>query len=373
MVSSLDFASKLNLIIEELKVDAIILTAPDNVQYFTGVPTIADSVQILYFDKEGNIRLYVPILEYYRFRDGLKDRATVYGVSKSIKPEDALVVDKDWREIISDILRDKEKIGLDKSFSSPLGYIAGELPSEKVVDASSRIWKERMIKNEEELSAIKKALEITSRGVHTLFSMITDGVSEAELSGYFEERVRREGVSQYAFEPIISFKPNNSYPHNVPTSKKLASNDIILIDVGVKYNGRCSDITRIIKRGRLNKEEKRVLELVEQALYIGIDSAGPGMKAGEVASKVVEFFDKNGVKNKFIHGLGHGIGVVVHEPPYLRLGNDVVLEPGMVFTIEPGLYFPGRFGIRLEEDIYLTKKGAVVLSKNTPLVFTIDS
>ncbi|MEM2009591.1 MAG: Xaa-Pro peptidase family protein [Thermosphaera sp.] len=369
----MDFTSKLSAIIEEFKIDALVLTAPDNVQYYTGIPTIADSIQILYFERKGGLRLYVPILEYYRYRDGLRDKASVYGVSKSIKPEDALVTDKDWREIIADILRETGKVGFDRSFQSPLAHIVGDLPSEKIVDVSNRIWKDRMIKNDEELRAIKKALDITSRGIHTLVSMITSGVSEAELAGYFEGRVRKEGVTQYAFDPIISFKPNNSYPHNVPTAKRLASNDIILVDVGVKYEGRCSDITRIVKHGRLNKEEKKALELVEQALYLGIEAIQPGVRAGDVASKVVEFFEKNGVKSRFIHGLGHGLGVVVHEPPYLRLGSDAILEPGMVFTIEPGLYYPGKFGVRLEEDVLVTNKGAVVLSNKTPLIFTANS
>jgi len=367
----LDFTGKILSIIQDLKVDALILTAPDNTEYFTGVPTIADSTQILYADKNGSVKLYVPVLEFYRFRDSLKDRAEVYGVSKSIKPDDAVVVDKDWKEIINDLLRESVKVGVDKSFPSTLSHLLTELPGERIVDASGRIWKERMVKTREEVNAIKKAIEITSKGICTLASMVTEGVTEAKLTGYFEERVRREGVSQYAFEPIISFKPNNSYPHNVPTSRKLGRSDIILVDVGVKYGGRCSDITRILKYGRLGEEEKKALELVEQALQIGIESIQPGVKAGEPASKVVEFFEKNGVGKKFIHGLGHGIGVVVHEPPYLRLGSETVLEPGMVFTVEPGLYYPGKFGVRLEEDVLLTKKGPRILSGKTRLIIDL--
>ncbi len=364
----MDLAGKLLSIIQDLKIDALILTAPDNAEYFTGVPTIADSIQILYADKKGAVKLYVPVLEFYRFRDSMKDRVEVYAVSKSIKPDDAMVVDKDWREIINDLLRDNEKVGVDKSFPSTLSHVMSALPGEKVVDASNRMWKERMVKTMEEVAAIKKAIEITSKGIHTLTSMVTEGVTEAELAGYFEERVRMEGVSLYAFDPIISFKPNNSYPHNVPTSRRLRRNDIILIDVGVKYRGRCSDITRIIKYGRLGEEEKKALELVEQALYVGIESIQPGVKAGELALKVVEFFEKNGVGKRFIHGLGHGIGVVVHEPPYLRMGSETVLEPGMVFTVEPGLYYPGRFGVRLEEDVMITKKGPRVLSRKVRLI-----
>jgi Xaa-Pro dipeptidase len=367
----LDLTGKLLSIIQDLKIDALILTAPDNAEYFTGVPTIADSTQILYADKKGSVKIYVPVLEFYRFRDGLKDRVEVYGVSKSIKPDDARVVDKDWKEIINDLLKDNEKVGVDKSFPSTLSNVLSALPSEKVVDASSRIWKERMVKTREEVDAIKKAIEITSKGVHTLASMVTEGVTEAELTGYFEERVRMEGISRYAFEPIISFKPNNSYPHNIPTSRRLGRNDIILVDVGVKYKGRCSDITRILRYGRLSEEEKKALELVEQALYVGIESAQPGVKAGEPAAKVVEFFEKNGAGKKFIHGLGHGIGVVVHEPPYLRLGSETVLEPGMVFTVEPGLYYPGRFGVRLEEDVLITKKGPRVLSRKLGLIIDL--
>ncbi|MCY0868134.1 MAG: Xaa-Pro peptidase family protein [Desulfurococcus sp.] len=352
---------KLLEVLEARGLQDLLVTSPDNVEYYTGVESIADATLLLHVSRDGGIRLYTPLLEYYRYRSLLPESVEVYALSRSLKPSDARIAEKELKEVVKEIVESSSRIGVD-GIRGPVAALTSVPLGERVVDVSEDLWRQRMIKDSEEIKAIKRAVEITIKGVRTLLDNISEGVSETELAGFFEERVRREGVKKYAFEPIIAFKPNNSYPHTLPGSLRLGRRDLILVDVGVKYNGRCSDLTRMIVHGRPSPEEKRSLEAVEEALWEAVDYIQPGVKAGEVAEVASRVLEKHGLRDKFIHGLGHGIGVVVHEPPYLREGSTTVLEPGMVFTVEPGVYFNGRYGVRMEENVVVTKKGARVLS-----------
>ncbi|WP_276813767.1 M24 family metallopeptidase [Desulfurococcus amylolyticus] len=352
---------KLVSLMESHGLQDIVLVSPENIEYYTGVETVADAALLLHATRGGGVSIYVPLLEYYRYRDSLPGEVEVYAYSKTLKPSDARIVEKDYREILKEIIDKSSKIGIDKQLQDT--PIQQETHSDRVVDISGDVWKHRMIKDEKEIEAIRKAVDITIKGIKTIQDNISEGVTEAELAGFFEERVRREGVKKYAFDPIIAFKPGNSYPHILPGSKKLGRRDLVLIDVGVKYRGRCSDLTRMITWGRPTPDERRSLEAVEEALWESIDSIYPGIKAGDVAEKAVKKLEKYGLHERFIHGLGHGIGIAVHEPPYLRLGGSTLLEPGMVFTIEPGVYFNGRYGVRMEEDVLVTRKGVRVLSR----------
>jgi len=359
---------KLEDLMESLGLSSILITSPENIEYFLDVETIGDSTLLLHISKDGG-KLYVPLLEYFRFRDRLKDVVEVVGVSRSIEVSDAVLVKKTWKEIISDIVNSESKIGVDLSYTSPLSSILSSLNSEKIIDISRNISGFRMIKDDWEIENIVEAINITGRVIHRIIDNVTNDTTETEAAGLFEYYARREGVKRYAFEPLILFKPSNSYPHNIPSNNKLGANNLILVDVGVKYNNRCSDITRMIIWGRINEEEKKVLEIVNEALDKAIEYIQPGVKASEVDNIARSVIDKYGLKEKFIHGLGHGIGVVVHEEPYIRIGSETVLEPNMVFTIEPGIYIPGVYGVRIEEDVLVTKNGVKVLSRHIPRLF----
>ncbi len=355
---------KLEKIVDEKNLNHILLAAPDNIEYFLGVRTIADSILLLHYEKSSTPRLYVPLLEYYRFRDLLRGKnIEVIAVTKTMKPADVKAVEKSWKEIINEITSKADKIGIDKSHPSPIRNLFIEIIKDKGVDISQEINKQRMIKEPWELEAIKKAISITAKGIKEVANNLRPSISEAELAGYFEHRVRMEGIDEYAFPPLILFKPGNSYPHNLPSNTRLGRKNLVLVDVGVKYNGRCSDLTRMILWGRPSKEEKKALEAVDEAVSEVIDKAEPGMTAEEIYMLAYRVLEKHRLAEKFIHGLGHGFGILVHEPPYISRGIKTKIEPGMAFTVEPGVYFAGRYGVRIEEDVLMTKKGLRVLSR----------
>jgi len=361
MKGSLD---KLLKLAEERGLDVIIISGIDNIEYFLDVTTAADSPMLLVYERrENTISLYLPLLEYYRYRALLPEYISLHALSKTLKPPDIPVLAVEWKDVISTITSKWQKIGVDFSHSSPLQALLLESLGGKAVNISSDIWNMRSIKMDNEIAAIRKAISITSAGILSVQASIVDNITESYLAGIFEYTVRSRGVEKLAFDPIVAFKPNNAYPHTLPSSKVIGKKDLVLVDVGVKYRGRCSDLTRMIIKGKPSREEKRSLEAVVEALERVIDTITPGITAKEVYETACKVLEKRGLKERFIHGLGHGVGVVVHEPPYLRAESTTTLEPNMVVTIEPGVYFNGLYGVRVEDIVVITKRNARVLSE----------
>jgi len=363
--------NKLLELLEKTGLNSIIILSPENIEYFLGIETIADAWLMLHVNRETGLELYVPLLDYYRYRDQLEGKdIEVYGVSKKLEAGDARIVRKEWSEILKNIIGRWGKIGVDSSHASPASIILKNIPREKIVDVSKHIDGYRMVKEDWEIDSIVNAIEITGRGIYKVIESLTHNITELELAGIFEYSVRKEGVREYAFSPLILFKPGNSYPHNLPSTTQLSDSDLVLVDVGVKYGGRCSDITRMAIWGSISEEEKRVIEVVEEALGEAIDTIQPGVKASDVDRAARKVIERAGLGEKFIHGLGHGLGVVVHEAPAIRAGSDVELKPGMVFTVEPGVYVAGKYGVRIEENVVVTKSGSRILSRDIDRVFT---
>lgn len=357
-------------IAERAGLNILLLSSPDNIEYLTGVPSVANSALLLVYDRrEERLTLYVPLLEYYRYRDSLPSNVEVYAVAKQATVSDIPVVNREWDEILTGY-RGAERVGADLSHRSSLARSIEKVMLERVVDISSELWRVRMVKSNQELESITRATRVTLKGVLSVYTELREHVTEAMLAGIFEKTIRDHGAESLAFEPIIAFKPNNAYPHTLPGLRTLKRRDLVLVDVGVKINGRCSDITRLITYGRPEPDERRAIEATVEATYSAIDVIKPGVKASEVYEVAARVLDKYGLRNKFIHGLGHGVGVVVHEPPYIRADSNTVLEPGMVFTVEPGVYFPGKYGVRVEELVLVTERRARVLSRRLECVLT---
>lgn len=349
-------------LIESKNLDSVMITRSDNLQYYLNVDVLADSIAVLYANRGGETIVYTPPLEYYRFKDSLKE-VDVKAFSKTIKLPNEVIIEKSIEELITDLTKDSNRIGVDIE-SSPIASKLIKILGGKLIDITSDVYKQRMIKDDNEVEAIREAIKATVAGIKTAASMLSDDVTEAELAGLFEARARSMGCREHAFPTIVLFKPTNSYPHGLPSCRKLGKKNLVLIDAGVKVRGYCSDITRSIPWGRVTKEEVKILEAVNEAVESALDSITPGVKAGEIDSIARRTLGKYGYSKYFIHGLGHGLGVSVHEPPYITIGSEATIEPGMVFTIEPGVYVPGVIGVRIEEDVLVNNKKAKVLTNN---------
>ncbi|MHC4364381.1 MAG: M24 family metallopeptidase [Planctomycetota bacterium] len=231
----------------------------------------------------------------------------------------------------------------------------------KVVDI---VESERTCKNAGEIAAIKKAAEIAAHALKKTIRHIKPGMTENELAGILDLQIRKAGARN-CFETIVAFGPNASRPHHQPTAGKLNKKDTVLIDFGVRFNGYCSDITRCFAVGSPTAFYKKVYQAVQQAQVAAIKTvkAGVGIKQVDAAARKV--INDYGFP-VYGHGTGHGLGLEIHEKPFLNQQNNEKLLPGQVLTIEPGAYIPGKLGIRIEDDLLVTKTGHKILTCDCP-------
>ena len=187
---------------------------------------------------------------------------------------------------------------------------------------------------------------------------IDGGMTELEVTAVLEYEMKARGSTDPAFGSIVAAGANGSLPHAIPGKAKLKRNSTLLIDWGATVNGYRSDMTRTFTLGKWPPVMREVYEIVLDAHYAGIDAIRPGAIAGEVDAAARKIITDAGYGKEFGHSLGHGIGLNVHEAPGLRAGADTVLEPGMVVTVEPGIYLPGVGGVRIEDDVLVTARGA---------------
>lgn len=182
------------------------------------------------------------------------------------------------------------------------------------------------------------------------------GVAEAAAAAF-----RRAGCQEVAFTSVAS-GPNGAYPHHHSGSRRLLRGEAVTIDLGGRLDGYASDITRTVHIGSPGERYALVHSVVEEAVRAGLDAARPGVTCASVDRATREVIEAAGFGDYFVHRTGHGLGLSGHEPPWIMDGEELVLEPGMVFSIEPGIYLPGELGVRLEEIVYLTERGCGVLS-----------
>lgn len=222
------------------------------------------------------------------------------------------------------------------------------------------IEKQRMIKDEEEISNIKKACEITDNCFSYLISYIKPGMTEKQIANEIEEyyKQRADGLS---FETIVASGENTSKPHAVPTNRKIQAKDIITIDMGCKVNGYCSDMTRTIFVGEVPREVKPVYDLVLKNQRQTLEQYKDGASTRLLAKMVESDFKLHGYD--LVHSLGHGVGMEIHEAPYVSYNTDTLLRENMVVTNEPGIYIAGEFGVRIEDTVQITKFGCINLTK----------
>lgn len=230
------------------------------------------------------------------------------------------------------------------------------------VETEYIIEKQRMIKDDDELSSIIKACNVTDDCFKYITNYIKQGMTEKqiakEIENYYTQNA--EGLS---FETIVASGENSSKPHAVPTDRKIQEKDIITIDMGCKVNGYCSDMTRTIFVGEPTEEMKKVYDLVLNNQKFALDQYKDGANARQITKMVESNFKLNGGYD-LIHSLGHGVGLEIHELPYMSYRFDTMLRENMVVTDEPGIYIPGKFGVRIEDTVQITKFGCISLTNS---------
>lgn len=255
-------------------------------------------------------------------------------------------------------------VGINSSELTHAGYkyLKKVLPKAKFLDVSSAVLEARMIKDEPEIAAITKACKIASRVAEKIPRWLKPGVKESQVAAEIAYEGGRLGAQSNSFDTIAAFGPNAAEPHYTELSRKLRNNQFALFDYGFRYDRYCSDITRTFFVGSPSRRERKMYDTVHQAQQAAFDLVRPGAKGKDCHIAAEKVIDATEFKGTFIHGLGHGLGLAVHDGGGLNARSDLELRPGMVVTVEPGVYVRGEGGVRIEDDVLITPRGHKVLT-----------
>jgi Xaa-Pro dipeptidase len=243
---------------------------------------------------------------------------------------------------------------------SKIKAIAGDA---ECPDASQGIGSLRVHKDADEVAAMRKAVQAAQEALEATLPSIKIGMTEKELAGELVVQLLRHGSqSEMPFAPIVSGGPNGANPHAVPSERKLQPGDLLVVDWGATVDGYISDLTRTFAVGKVDAEYEKIHRIVQEANLAGRAAAKPGVPCAVVDIAARTVIEKAGYGQYFTHRTGHGIGMEPHEDPYMRGDNLQLLEPGMAFTVEPGIYLPNRNGVRIEDNVVITADGAECLS-----------
>ncbi len=221
----------------------------------------------------------------------------------------------------------------------------------------------RLKKDADEIASMQRAALIAQDALKALLPQIQLGMTEHEIASELTLQILRHGSgSEIPFTPIVSTGPNSANPHAYPSERRLREGDLLVIDWGASYQGYFSDITRTFAIGKVGEEERKIVDIVHQANTAGRMACKPGAACQDVDNAARKVIESSGFGVYFTHRTGHGLGLEGHEAPYMRAGNTQILETGMAFTVEPGIYLTGRNGARIEDDMIITQDGSLSLT-----------
>ena len=221
----------------------------------------------------------------------------------------------------------------------------------------------RQIKSQDEIQALRAASILGETAFSEFTAGVKPGITEKQAAWDLEKQLREKGAQALSFPVIAAFGPNSALPHAQPTDRVLSHADPMLVDWGCRLNGYCSDATRTRVPQQAEDELKKIFQVVKQAHEAAVAMIRPGKTAKEVDAAARSIIEAAGYGKYFGHGLGHGVGLAVHEPPRISPKSDAVLAPGMVFTVEPGIYLPKKGGVRLENMVRVTRDGVEVFNR----------
>lgn len=221
-----------------------------------------------------------------------------------------------------------------------------------------------MLKDEEELATMRKAQQITDEALAAVLPQIKVGMPEKELAAKIEEEMKKRGAEGISFDLIVVSGKKSAMPHGTPDASPIQNNAFLTMDIGCKYNGYCSDMTRTVCVGKPTDEMKKIYEIVLEAQKRALAAIAPGKLCSDIDKIARDYIYQSGYEGCFGHGLGHGLGVMIHESPRFAPSCTTVLEPGMVLSVEPGIYLEGKYGVRIEDVIFVTETGCEDITKS---------
>ena len=333
-------------------VDAAVITEPANVRWLTGFTGSNGTVVV---GPAGT--LLVTDARYAEQAPGQLDQAGCSG-------EVEVVVARSVPGATADRLEGVATLGLEDSIDwrRQLGFL--EAVDAEVVPLTEVVEGLRAVKDSAELARVEAAARITDAALAAVLPMLRPGTTEVEIQLSIDDGLRRAGASGPAYDTIVASGPNSSLPHASPTSRELVSGDLVVIDAGATVDGYHSDMTRTFVLGEPSEQAATMLDAVTRSQEAGVATVRPGIEAREVDRACRSVIDDADMGEAFVHGTGHGVGLHIHELPRIASGSCTVLRPGHVLTVEPGVYFPGFGGARVEDLVVVTEDGCRALTRH---------
>ncbi len=351
---------RLQKLLADANLDALVLNPGASLFYLTGFHFhLMERPTVLIIPASGTPSLVLPALEMLKVEQmPIPVEAIPYGDN----PNHWLQAFENAAVLLGS---GKKIIGIEPTCLRALemGYLQQAFIGSEFLDASDQLSQSRACKDASEISHIRKAVKIAEVALESTLPIIHVGVSEREISTELTLQLIRAGSDlTLAFQPIVSGGPNSANPHAEPSDRKLQPGDLLVIDWGAVYQGYVSDLTRTFAIGKVDPEYEKIVEFTARANEAGRNASRPGIPAGEIDRVSRRVIVEAGYGEYFTHRTGHGIGLEGHEPPYIYGENELILQPGMIFTVEPGIYLPGRNGVRIEDNVLITLVGAETLS-----------
>jgi len=340
---------------EEHQLDAVLVTLPKHVYYLTGFLSEPHERFLgLLIPRDGEATLVVPALD-------LEAAEKASSVKKIATHKDT---DNPY-EIVKGILPAQVKrVGLEKDHLTVNRYeaLSSVIGAEQYVDMELPLREMRLIKTPEEIVRIKHAVALVEKVLAEGLKKVKAGVTEAEMVAELEFLMKRLGANGPSFDTMVLAGENSAMPHGHPGERVIREGDLLLFDLGVVADGYVSDITRTFAVGEINEKQKEIYNTVLAGNLAAIEATRPGITLASLDKVARDVITEKGYGEYFMHRLGHGMGMDIHEYPSIHGANHDTVRAGMVFTIEPGIYLPGVGGVRIEDDVFVTENGCEVLT-----------
>lgn len=335
--------------------DAVVITSPENRRYLSG---FTGSNGVLYVSARRRL-----VITDQRYGVQAENEApgwevVVHGLERE-------------RDVARIIAAEPERhIAYEDAALSVASFdrLGVSVPGRTWIPLEDELLRLRVYKDEGELSSIRAAVRIAEEAFREITAAVRPGATERDLAVELEYAMAKRGSPRPAFSTIVAAGVRAAYPHATPGDAPLAADDLVTVDWGAVADGYHSDMTRVLRLGEPGARRTELYELTVEAFHAALEALRPGVRCGALDEAARAVFRTAGLEEYSLRGLGHGVGLAIHEYPRIVMGSDEPLEAGMVFTVEPGLYLPGVGGARVEQTVHLTKDGPAVIGDVSALV-----
>lgn len=345
-----DRFKKVHPVLDEKSLDAVLIIQPENRRYFSGFTGSSGYVVISKKDNH--------FITDFRYEDQSKKQCVNFEVSVTD-------MNKNWISILRNF--GYKRIGFEDVFMDVATYskLKEELSGIELVPLGDKLTRIRSVKDEDEIDNLRQAAHIGDNTFTHILNYIKPGMSELDVQLEMEFHMRKQGASGLSFDMIVASGLRSALPHGVASSKIIESGDLLTLDFGCIYNGYCSDMTRTVVVGKATQRQKEIYHVVLEAQLKVYDYIKPGASCQQLDAVAREFIASKGYGKYFGHGLGHGVGLQIHELPNVNPNSKTILMENMVITDEPGIYIPDFGGVRIEDLLVVRKDGYEILSQSS--------